>query len=126
MPELTVAQGGILAIMGAKKIDRKKNNPQNTAVRPVREPASTPAPLSMNEVTGESPKMEPNIVESASTENACLLAGKSPVSSSTKPIAETSARSVPYTTESDQQAQKPRKRTKLYSHWYPENQHIGT
>lgn len=93
----TVAQGGILAMMGAKKIDKKKKIPQNMAVKPVREPASTPAPLSMKDVTGERPKIEPNIVEIASTAKACLLAGKSPVSSSTKPIAETRASRVPYT-----------------------------
>ena len=42
-----IAQGGILAMIGAKKILSKKKKPQKTAVRPVRDPASTPAADSM-------------------------------------------------------------------------------
>ena len=41
------AQGGILAMMGAKKMLKRKKNPQNTAVNPVRDPTATPDPDSM-------------------------------------------------------------------------------
>ena len=76
-----VAQAGILARIGAKKMLKKKKNAQITAVSPVLEPASTPAALSMYEVTGLRPKQEPIMVAMASAENAQRLLGKSPFSS---------------------------------------------
>jgi hypothetical protein len=42
-----VAHGGILVMIGAKKMLRKKKIPQRTAVSPVLDPAATPAPDSM-------------------------------------------------------------------------------
>ncbi len=72
-------------MIGAKNIEKKKKNPQITAVRPVREPASTPAALSTKDVTGQRPKIEPNNVARASAANAWRERGKSP-SSSTNPM----------------------------------------
>ena len=89
-----LAHGGMLAIIGAKKSEKKKKMPHKTAVRPVRDPASTPIPLSRKEVTGESPNKEPNILANASAAKACLLFGKFPFSS-TYPMDETSAKRVP-------------------------------
>jgi hypothetical protein len=90
-----VAHGGMDAIMGAKKMLRKKEKPQRTAVKPVRAPASIPEPDSMYEVTGVRPKMLPKIVASASTEKANLERGKSPFGLAT-PINLVSAKRVPY------------------------------
>mmetsp|Transcript_3761 Transcript_3761/g.7476 ORF Transcript_3761/g.7476 Transcript_3761/m.7476 type:complete len:211 (-) Transcript_3761:974-1606(-) len=89
-----VAQGGMEAIIGAKKILSKKKIPQNTAVMPVREPVSTPAALSMYEVTGLRPKKEPAMVAQASAAKARRDRGKSPFSSAI-PMAITKARRVP-------------------------------
>eukprot|EP00977_Amphora_coffeiformis_P012481 scaffold3077_cov162-Amphora_coffeaeformis.AAC.40 len=88
------ANGGTLARIGAKKMDKKKKKATKMAVRPVRAPASTPAPLSMYEVTGDVPKMAPNIVARASEAYASRALGKSPFSS-TNPIADTIPRRVP-------------------------------
>ena len=56
MSDPPVAQAGILAKIGAKKINRKKNSATKTDVRPVRLPTSIPAALSMYKVMGERPK----------------------------------------------------------------------
>jgi hypothetical protein len=54
-----VAQGGIEAKIGAKKMEMKKQRPVVMAVRPVLPPSEIPAPDSMKAVTGERPKREP-------------------------------------------------------------------
>jgi hypothetical protein len=54
-----VAQGGIEAKIGAKKMEIRKQVPGVMAVRPVRPPSVIPAPDSMKAVTGEQPKSEP-------------------------------------------------------------------
>jgi len=54
-----VAQGGMDAKMGAKKIEMKKQRPVTIAVIPVLPPSEMPAPDSMKAVTGERPKREP-------------------------------------------------------------------
>jgi hypothetical protein len=54
-----VAQGGILAKIGAKKIDIRKQVPVVMAVNPVFPPSAIPAPDSMNAVTGDTPNNEP-------------------------------------------------------------------
>jgi len=54
-----VAQGGIDAKIGAKKIDIRKQVPVVIAVSPVRPPSVIPAPDSTTVVTGEQPKREP-------------------------------------------------------------------
>ena len=53
-----VAQGGMEAKIGAKKIEMKKQIPVTTAVMPVLPPSEIPAPDSMKAVTGETPKRE--------------------------------------------------------------------
>ncbi len=54
-----VAQGGIEAKMGAKKIEMKKQIPEAMAVRPVLPPSPIPAPDSTKAVTGGEPKRAP-------------------------------------------------------------------
>jgi len=81
-------------MMGAKKMLIRKKIPQKTAVMPVREPVSTPAALSMYEVTGLRPKKEPAMVAQASAAKARRDRGKSPLSSA-MPMAITRARRVP-------------------------------
>ena len=80
-----VAQGGIEAKIGAKKIEIRKQTPAVIAVRPVRPPSVMPAPDSMNAVTGEQPKSAPTEMVSASVQYARVERGKSPVSGSTTP-----------------------------------------
>ena len=63
-----VAQGGIDAKIGAKKIEVKKQKPVTMAVRPVRPPSAIPAPLSIKAVTGEHPKREPMEMQKASVQ----------------------------------------------------------
>lgn len=63
-----VAQGGMDAKIGAKKIDIKKQVPAVIAVRPVRPPSVIPAPDSMKAVTGEQPKREPIVILIASVQ----------------------------------------------------------
>ena len=58
-----VAQGGIDAKIGAKKIEIKKQVPQVIAVKPVLPPSAMPAPDSMNAVTGEQPKSAPTEIQ---------------------------------------------------------------
>ena len=53
-----VAQGGMEAKIGAKKMEMRKQMPVVMAVRPVRPPSVTPAPDSMKAVVGEQPKRE--------------------------------------------------------------------
>lgn len=54
-----VAQGGIEAKIGAKKIEIRKQQPVVIAVRPVLPPSVIPAPDSINAVTGEQPSRLP-------------------------------------------------------------------
>ncbi len=54
-----VAQGGIDAKIGAKKIDIRKQTPVVIAVSPVLPPSVMPAPDSINAVTGEQPRRLP-------------------------------------------------------------------
>jgi hypothetical protein len=63
-----VAQGGIEANIGAKKIDTMKQSPATTAVRPVRPPSAMPAPLSMKAVMGEHPNRAPIEMKVASVQ----------------------------------------------------------
>lgn len=80
-----VAQGGILAKMGAKKILTRKQTPVVIAVRPVRPPSVIPAPDSMNAVAGEQPNSDPIEIMMASVQYANVERGKSPVSGSVAP-----------------------------------------
>jgi hypothetical protein len=63
-----VAQGGIDAKIGAKKMAMKKQRPENMAVRPVLPPSEIPAPDSMYAVTGGHPMSDPILIPRASTE----------------------------------------------------------
>lgn len=54
-----VAQGGMEAKIGAKKMEMKKQMPVVMAVRPVLPASEMPAPDSMKALTGERPKREP-------------------------------------------------------------------
>jgi hypothetical protein len=80
-----VAQGGIDAKIGAKKIDRRKQTPVVMEVRPVLPPSVMPAPDSMNAVQGEQPSRLPIEIVIASVQYARVDLGKSPVSGSTTP-----------------------------------------
>lgn len=60
-----VAQGGMEAKMGAKKILMKKQKPVTMAVIPVLPPSEMPAPDSMKAVTGERPKRDPMEIPNA-------------------------------------------------------------
>jgi hypothetical protein len=80
-----VAQGGMDAKIGAKKIDIRKQTPVVIAVSPVRPPSVIPDPDSMNAVTGEQPKRDPMEIVMASQQYARVDLGKSPVSGSTTP-----------------------------------------
>lgn len=62
-----VAQGGMEAKIGAKKMEMKKQRPVVMAVMPVLPPSEIPAPDSMKAVTGESPKTAPMDIPNAST-----------------------------------------------------------
>lgn len=62
-----VAHDGILAKMGAKKIEMKKQIPVTQAVIPVVPPSEMPAPDSMKAVTGGQPKRDPIVMPIAST-----------------------------------------------------------
>jgi hypothetical protein len=55
------------AKIGAKKTEIKKQIPVVIAVIPVLPPSETPAPLSMNAVTGERPKRDPIEMPKATT-----------------------------------------------------------
>jgi hypothetical protein len=61
-----VAQGGIDANIGAKKMDKRKQIPVVRAVSPVFPPSVIPAPDSMKAVTGDVPKRAPMDIEKAS------------------------------------------------------------
>jgi hypothetical protein len=80
-----VAQDGMLANIGAKKIDNKKQTPVVIAVKPVLPPSATPAPDSINAVTGDTPNSDPIAMHEASVQYATVERGKSPVSGSTTP-----------------------------------------
>ena len=80
-----VAQGGIEAKIGAKKIETRKHRPVTIDVTPVRPPWAIPAPLSMKVVTGDVPNREPTAMLAASTQYAMVDRGKSPSASSTTP-----------------------------------------
>lgn len=73
-----VAHGGMLAKIGAKKMDTKKHSPVTIAVSPVRPPSAIPAPLSMKAVTGEHPSSDPMLMHAASMQYATVDRGKSP------------------------------------------------
>lgn len=80
-----VAQGGIDANIGEKKIETKKQKPAIIAVSPVRPPSAIPEPLSMKAVTGEQPSKEPRVIQLASVQYATVDLGKSPPFGSTTP-----------------------------------------
>ena len=82
-----VAQGGILARIGAKNMEMRKQVPVVIAVRPVLPPTLIPAADSMNAVTGETPRREPRDIQIASVQYAKVDRAKSPVLSSTAPEA---------------------------------------
>ena len=63
-----VAQGGIEAKIGAKKMQIKKHTPVVIAVRPVLPPSAMPAPDSMKAVTGDVPKSAPIEMHSESVQ----------------------------------------------------------
>jgi hypothetical protein len=63
-----VAQGGIEAKIGAKKIEIRKQIPQKMAVSPVLPPSAMPAPLSTKAVTGEQPTRAPREIIVASVQ----------------------------------------------------------
>lgn len=62
-----VAQLGMDAKIGAKKIETKKHNPAVIPVKPVRPPSAIPVEDSMKAVTGEVPIKAPMLIEKAST-----------------------------------------------------------
>jgi hypothetical protein len=80
-----VAQGGIEAKIGAKKMEMIKHNPVVTAVSPVRPPSAIPEPDSMNAVTGERPSRLPMEMLKASVQYAIVDRGKSPCAESATP-----------------------------------------
>jgi hypothetical protein len=80
-----VAQGGIDANIGAKKIDNIKHNPVVNAVNPVLPPSAMPAPDSMKAVTGDVPIRLPIVMQNASVQYATVDRGKSPFSASAIP-----------------------------------------
>lgn len=80
-----VAQGGMEAKTGEKKMEMRKQTPVVMAVRPVLPPSVIPAPDSMKAVTGEHPSTEPMEIVMASVQYASVERGKSPVSGSTTP-----------------------------------------
>jgi hypothetical protein len=80
-----VAQGGMDAKIGAKKMDMRKQRPVVMAVRPVLPPSAMPAPLSMKAVTGEHPKSAAMEIHAASVQYAIVERGKSPSFGSTTP-----------------------------------------
>ena len=63
-----VAQGGMLAKIGAKKMEIRKHVPVVIAVKPVFPPSAIPAPDSINAVTGETPRREPMEILMASVQ----------------------------------------------------------
>jgi hypothetical protein len=60
-----VAQGGMEAKIGAKKMEMKKQMPEVMAVIPVLPPSEIPAPDSIKAVTGERPKRDPIVIPKA-------------------------------------------------------------
>src|SRR5579859_5495350 len=80
-----VAQVGMDANIGAKKIEMKNAKPVTIAVIPVFPPSDIPAPDSMNAVTGLVPRRLPIEMETASTTYATADPSKSPVFSSRAP-----------------------------------------
>lgn len=80
-----MAQGGIDAKIGERKIEIRKQHPVTIAVRPVRPPSAIPAPLSMNAVTGEHPSKDAKDIQPASVQYARVDLGKSPSLGSTTP-----------------------------------------
>ena len=63
-----VAHGGILAKMGAKKMEIKNMNPVTIAVIPVLPPSEIPVALSTKAVTGLEPISAPMEIVNASTQ----------------------------------------------------------
>jgi hypothetical protein len=66
-----VAQGGMDAKIGAKKMAMKKQMPEVMAVIPVLPPSEIPAPDSMKAVTGDRPKREPIVMPKAEWVSIC-------------------------------------------------------
>lgn len=62
-----VAQGGMDAKMGAKKMEMKKQMPVTMEVRPVLPPSPMPAPDSTKAVTGGVPRRAPMEMQTEST-----------------------------------------------------------
>jgi hypothetical protein len=71
-----VAQGGMDAKIGAKKMEMKKQIPVVIAVRPVLPPSEIPAPDSINAVTGERPKSEPIEIPNAGEWMSASIRGR--------------------------------------------------
>lgn len=80
-----MAQGGMDANIGEKKMDIKKQHPVTMTVSPVRPPSAIPAPLSINAVTGEQPSRDARDIQLASVQYARVDRGKSPSLGSTTP-----------------------------------------
>ena len=80
-----VAQEGIDAKIGAKKIEMKNAKPVNMAVMPVFPPSEIPVALSMNAVTGDVPMSAPMLMLKASTQYAIVEFSKSRVTGSRRP-----------------------------------------
>lgn len=78
-----VAQGGIEANIGAKKMEMMKQTPVVIAVKPVFPPSAIPAPDSMNAVTGETPNNAPMEMQMASVQYAMVALGNEPSFSTT-------------------------------------------
>jgi hypothetical protein len=80
-----VAQAGMLAKIGAKKMLTNIARPVLTAVRPVFPPSEMPVALSINAVTGEVPMRAPIEILNASMQYAHVLFSKSSVTGSRRP-----------------------------------------
>jgi hypothetical protein len=80
-----VAQGGIEAKIGAKKIETIKQSPVVTAASPVLPPSAIPEPDSINAVTGDRPRRLPMEMLKASVQYAIVDRGKSPFAASATP-----------------------------------------
>ncbi len=73
-----VAAAGMMAAMGAMKMQARKRTPVVRAVRPVRPPASTPEADSTKVVTVEVPVQAPATVPMASDRRASFMLGMLP------------------------------------------------
>ena len=80
-----VAHEGILAKIGAKKMEIKNATPVTMPAMPVLAPSAIPVDDSMNAVTGDVPRRAPIEMQNASTQYAIDEFSKSPVVSSMTP-----------------------------------------